>query len=162
MIFWRAGASATLRRRCTMGSRTRKAFRVSHQILPSRGVPTMQGTRRNALRTLFGAAAAIIALRRQVEAQRSPQPMPSPNAPANENIPAGLDSPEIIHPDRAARATLNRTALRTDVEMLYRSAVELRDDVLHTDINATLSLGVVKKAHDIERLAKQIKERAKG
>ncbi|HEY0758714.1 MAG TPA: hypothetical protein VGD59_05590 [Acidisarcina sp.] len=122
----------------------------------------MQGTRRNALRTLFGAAAAIIALRRQVEAQRSPQPMPSPNAPANENIPAGLDSPEIIHPDRAARATLNRTALRTDVEMLYRSAVELRDDVLHTDINATLSLGVVKKAHDIERLAKQIKERAKG
>jgi hypothetical protein len=39
---------------------------------------------------------------------------------------------------------------------------ELKDQVDKTDANATLSVSVVKKAQQIEKLAKEIKDRAKG
>ncbi len=121
----------------------------------------MGATRRTVLFTLAGAAAGAVMLR-GAEGQMAPQPMPSPNAPSNPNMPAGLDGPEIIHPDRAPRVMINRTEIRADVEKLYVSVVELRDQVSHTDLNATLPLGVVKKAHEIEKLAKRIREHANG
>jgi hypothetical protein len=39
---------------------------------------------------------------------------------------------------------------------------ELKDQVDKTDATSTLSLSVVKKAQQIEKLAKQIKDLAKG
>ena len=39
--------------------------------------------------------------------QRTPQPIPSPNAPSNENAPAGLN-PEIVTPDKAQPNPLNQ------------------------------------------------------
>jgi FtsP/CotA-like multicopper oxidase with cupredoxin domain len=109
-----------------------------------------------------GAAASLTgALGIKAEAQ-SPQYQPSPNAPRNQNVPAGMDGPEIIHPDKDAPNNINQMQIVGLVHRLYKLSVELQDEVDHTDIRATFPLSVVKKAQQIEKLAKQIKDQAKG
>ena len=51
--------------------------------------------------------------------------------------------------------------LVSDTAKLYDLAEELKDEVGKTDKN-TLSVDVVKKAEEIERLAKSVKERMRG
>jgi len=94
--------------------------------------------------------------------QRSPQPMPSPNAPKDQNVPAGMDGPDIIRPEKARSNPVNQLQIVAMVQQLYKLTGELKDEVDHTDLKSTFPLSVVKKAHDIEKLAKQIKEWAKG
>jgi hypothetical protein len=48
-----------------------------------------------------------------------------------------------------------------DVQRLYALSTELKDEVDHANPDATLSLTVLKRTHDIEKLAKQIRDRAK-
>jgi hypothetical protein len=109
-----------------------------------------------------GVAASLAgAFGSRIEAQ-SPQYQPSPNAPRNQNAPAGLDGPEIIHPDKDAPNNINQMQIVGLVHQLYKLSGELQDEVDHTDIRATFPLSVVKKAQQIEKLAKQIKDRAKG
>lgn len=86
--------------------------------------------------------------------------MPSPNAPDPRN-PGGLDGLQASK-DVPARNPQNQQQIRADVQKLYELAAELKKEVDATDANATLSLSLVKKAQQIEKLAKQIKERAKG
>lgn len=52
--------------------------------------------------------------------------------------------------------------IKKEVEKLYTLASELKAEVEKTDATTTLSLPMVRKAEEIERLAKQIKENAKG
>jgi hypothetical protein len=52
--------------------------------------------------------------------------------------------------------------IKKDVEKLYDLAAQLRTEVQKTDSTTVLSLALVKKAEEIEKLAKQIKDRAKG
>jgi hypothetical protein len=94
--------------------------------------------------------------------QRSPQPMPSPNAPKDQNVPAGMDGPDIIKPAKSPPNPVNQLQIAALVQQLYKLSADLKDEVDHTDLKSTFPLSVVKKAHDIEKLAKQIKERAKG
>ena len=55
----------------------------------------MLKSRRTVLRTMTGAAGLLAAGRWILApAQKTPQPMPSPNAPSNPNAPAGMDAPE--------------------------------------------------------------------
>jgi c-di-AMP phosphodiesterase-like protein len=56
----------------------------------------------------------------------------------------------------------NQAEIKADVEKLYELIGELKEEVERSDANSTLSVGVVKKAHQIEKLAKQVKDRAKG
>ena len=56
----------------------------------------------------------------------------------------------------------NQADIKRNVEKLYDLASQLRDQVNSTDSTAVLSMAMVKKAEEIEKLAKQIKERAKG
>lgn len=51
--------------------------------------------------------------------------------------------------------------LEADTEKLLRLATELKQDVDKTDKN-TLSVDVIKKAEEIEKLAHSVKERMKG
>lgn len=51
--------------------------------------------------------------------------------------------------------------LVTDTETLLRLATELKQDVDKTDKN-TLSMDVIKKAEEIEKLAHSVKERMRG
>ena len=50
---------------------------------------------------------------------------------------------------------------RCIVQRLYAMATELKDEVDRTNSKAVLSLSVVKRAQDMEKLAKQIRDRAK-
>jgi hypothetical protein len=102
------------------------------------------------------------ALGSRAEALQSPQYRPSPNAPANENAPAGMDGPEIIHPEKGAPNSISQMQIVSLVHQLYKLSGELQDEVDHTNMKATFPLSVVKKAQQIEKLAKQIKDRAKG
>ncbi len=45
---------------------------------------------------------------------------------------------------------------------LYELITQLKTEVEKTDSTAVLSVALVKKAEEIEKLAKQIKERARG
>jgi len=62
----------------------------------------------------------------------------------------------------AKRANQEREAqLKRDTERLFKLATELKDYVDKTDEN-TLSLNVIKKADEIEKLAHSVKEKMKG
>ena len=88
-------------------------------------------------------------------------PRPSPNAP-NPNYPPGLNGPGQTGPDAKKINRQNQAEIKADVEKLYGLIGELREQVQSSDANSTLSLSVVKKAQQIEKLAKQVKDRAKG
>ena len=64
-----------------------------------------------------------------------------------------------------ARKTLleqNEKDIKKNTDKLFQLASELKDEVDKTDSSKMLSLALVKKAEEIEKLARQIKERAKG
>ena len=85
----------------------------------------------------------------------APPPMSPPRVVQPQNPP---------EPDAATKTILaeeNRRALKKDVERLYDLAVQLKTDVEKTDSTTVLSLALVKKAEEIEKLAKHIKGRAK-
>lgn len=91
----------------------------------------------------------------------TPQPIPSPNAP-NPNFPPGLSGPDIARPDQKTLDKQRQAEIRNDVEKLFALVSELKEQSLKTDTGSTLSVSFVKKAQQIEKLAKQIKELAKG
>ncbi len=90
-----------------------------------------------------------------------PPPRPSPNAP-DPNFPPGLNGPQAAGSDKKTIDKANQQELRTDVSRLYEMVSELKEQIDKMDSTSTLSLSVVKKAEQIEKLAKQIKSLAKG
>jgi hypothetical protein len=56
----------------------------------------------------------------------------------------------------------NQKDIKKDIEKLFDLASQLKEQVEKTDATAVLSLAMLKKAEEIERLARQIKEHAKG
>jgi hypothetical protein len=90
-----------------------------------------------------------------------PQPLPSPNA-RNPNYPPGLNGPDSKPTDAKAIKKKNQAELKADVEKLSQLVAELKAQTDKIDSDATLSLTVVKKAQANEKLAKQIKDLAKG
>ena len=90
------------------------------------------------------------------------KPMPSPNAPKNQNAPRGLDGPELtVDNPRQALDQQNQVEIRMEVQRLFAMATELKDEVDNTNSNTMLNLTVLKRAQEIEKLAKQIRDRAK-
>lgn len=55
----------------------------------------------------------------------------------------------------------NQKQIRLEVQQLYALVSELKDEVEKTDPNSVLSVSIVKKAQAVEKLAKNIKNRAK-
>ena len=56
----------------------------------------------------------------------------------------------------------NQKEIKKKVEKLYELATELKDEVEKTDSSKVLSLSLVRKAEEIEKLAHDIKNRSKG
>lgn len=56
----------------------------------------------------------------------------------------------------------NEKDIKKNVEKLYQLASDLKEQVEKTDSAKVLSLTLVRKAEEIEKLARSIKERAKG
>ena len=67
-------------------------------------------------------------------------------------------------PANASKAMLEerQKSIKKDVEKLYDLAAQLKTEVEKTDSTTTLSLAMLKKAEEIEKLARQIKDHAKG
>ena len=91
----------------------------------------------------------------------APPPRPSPNAP-DPNAPAGLERAGVSNPDTKKLDLENQRQIRADVDKLYDLVSELKQEMAATDLSSTMSLNVMKKAHQIEKLAKEIKDRSKG
>ena len=113
-------------------------------------------SRRRFLRTLFvaGLPVGFIALwpSPQVRGQRRTQPQqPKDEEPAN-----------MPKPDSKQLLEANQKEMKKNVEKLYDLASELKAEVEKTDSVLVLSLSMVKKTEEIERLAKEIRNRAKG
>lgn len=91
-------------------------------------------------------------------AQRQTVPPPNGEPPL---IDADDARARIAH-DMEKKAAKDRlAALRTDTDKLLKLSVELKSYVDKSDENV-LSLDVVKKAEEIEKLAKSVKDKMKG
>jgi hypothetical protein len=92
------------------------------------------------------------------------QPPPPPTAqPRDIGSPADADEARAqMEHDMEKKARKERVAaLKADTDRLLKLSVELKASVDKADENV-LSLDVVKKAEEIEKLAKGVKEKMKG
>jgi hypothetical protein len=122
----------------------------------------MLESRRSLLKTVIGTAGTLATAPWMYAAFQHPQPMPSPNAPNNQNFPGGLNGPQPAKADKATPNSMNQEQIAAMVQQLYKLASELREEVEHTNLAAVFPVTFVKKAQEAEKLAKHIKDRAKG
>jgi len=105
-----------------------------------------------------------IAIPMAIEAwqRATPQPRPSPNAPSDLNALDRLSGPPAtVDNGKQSVDQQNQLEIRLQVQRLYAMATELKDEVDNTNSNTVLNLAVLKRAQGIEKLAKQIRDRAK-
>jgi phytoene dehydrogenase-like protein len=99
---------------------------------------------------LFGALAP--------QARSTPQARPYPNG-RDPNVPPDAEHRVL---DPKAIELQNQKELRSDVAKLYEMVSDLKQQLEKTDPATTLSISLVKKTEQIEKLAKQIKSLARG
>ena len=110
----------------------------------------------------FGGAVILCMLTVPGFAQIPRQSNPSPsthdvNPPGDED-----EARKVIESEQAKKAAKERVAaLRHDTDRLLKLSVELKQSVDKSDENV-LSLDVIKKAEEIEKLARSVKEKMKG
>ncbi len=118
----------------------------------------MSESRRSLLRGMAGAV-AIFSIAASTSLAQDPFPKsPTSLHPGEDEPPA---NPNAKSPTKV-RLEENQKDIKKDIEKLFDLASQLKQQVEKTDATAVLSLAMVKKAEEIERLARQIKERAKG
>ena len=123
----------------------------------------MPESRRHLLTALFGAA-GVLAVEPLLVGLQAPGSGASPKAKVypngrDPNANTGIEDPSRLDPRAIARA--NQIEIRTEIAKLYDLVSELKDQIEKTDATAALSISV-KKAQQVEKLAKQIKALAKG
>ena len=113
-------------------------------------------------RTFLGAAAAFaavsawgaVSLAAQSQGQTGSAPNPYPS-PFGGPIPERLVSP-------ADRMKLNQVQIKKSSARLAEVVGELQKDLEANDTTNVLSLGVIRKAEEIEKLARQIRTLVRG
>jgi hypothetical protein len=116
--------------------------------------------KRNFLATLSAALVALLAAVRFAGAQQAQSP-PLPGQDASSHQPpAGPELPALADPKEMLKE--HQKKIRDDVEKLYDLAGDLKDEVEKTQTEHVLSLPMIQKAEQIEKLAKQIKTFARG
>ncbi len=112
--------------------------------------------RRSFLGVIFALAAGVVAVPSWLESRQRTDPRP----PVPGQKP-GETEPE-IKPDPQALLRENQKSIKKDVARLVELAGELKKEVDKTDSTDVLSLQMVRKAEEIEKLARQIKNLARG
>jgi len=88
--------------------------------------------------------------------------IPYPPNPARQRPDAAEEARIRAEQEMAKKANVERQAeLKRDTEKLLKLATELKDSVDKTNEN-TLSVDVMKKAEEIEKLAHSVKDKMKG
>lgn len=78
--------------------------------------------------------------------------------PGQESSP---DSPSLPNPEKKILED-NEKVIKKKVDRLYKLATELKAEVDKTDSSKVLSLNLLKKTEEIEKLARDIRNRSKG
>jgi hypothetical protein len=119
-------------------------------------------TRRSFLSILvISGACAGLAVNPTIAQAPIPRP-PSQNPPMpGQPSSSEPEGPSLPSPDKKVLEN-NDKDMKKKVEELYQLAKELKDEVEKTDSSKVLSLNLVRKAEEIERLAHDIKNRSKG
>lgn len=81
---------------------------------------------------------------------------PDPNADSDDSEPMTGKSPTKV------MLEANEKDIKKNIDKLYQLATDLKEQVEKTDSSKVLSLAMLKKAEEIERLAHDIRTRAKG
>jgi hypothetical protein len=118
----------------------------------------MINTRRRFLAFLFAASAPITFAARLMALQRRQNP---PTGPGSDPTKSSDDTMPLKPPTKAILEE-NDKDIKKSVEKLFQLASDLKAEVEKTDSGKVLSLAMVRKAEEIEKLAKDIKTRAKG
>jgi len=116
----------------------------------------MLQSRRSLLRVLSASAAISSVFAVFVGGQETFPTKQGPLRPGEDdpNLPAKAASKAVLEE--------NQKDIKKNVEKLFELATQLKDQVEKTDSTTILSVALVRKAEEIERLAHQIKDRAKG
>jgi hypothetical protein len=96
-------------------------------------------------------------------AKAAPQDSGLPSARRRSN--SEPEDPNSPGPPAAAKKAVleqHQKDIKKDIEKLFDLAQDLKAEVEKTDATAVLSLSMLKKTEEIEKLAKQIREHAKG
>jgi len=115
--------------------------------------------RRKFLHQFYGLSLTIApmnVLRGKPRVQQDPRPLNNADGKPEE------ESASLPPGSRKAALEENEKNIKKKVERLFQLATELKDEVDKTDSAKVLSLAMLKKAEEIEKLAKDIKSRAKG
>jgi hypothetical protein len=122
----------------------------------------MLETRRLFVMTMAAAGGFLAAENGWPFAQYPPTPPPPPK-PAETPNPAEIYSnPQASAAAKRARLQQNEKEFREGVERLYQLAGELRGEVEKTATTDVLSMRMVKRTEEIEKLAKVLKAKARG
>jgi hypothetical protein len=122
----------------------------------------MFNTRRQLLSSAIPLAALLSLPSQLFSSQtRTIEYRPSPNAP-DPHFPQGMNGPGPTPPDQKSIDKQNQAEIRADVDKLYSLVSELKQQISLTNTSDVLSVSFVKNAHQIEKLAKHIRELAKG
>jgi hypothetical protein len=117
----------------------------------------MFGSRR---RALFAILSALGAAYLGPAALLGQNPPPGPPKLPREDKTSDPSEP----PANSTKSILeqNQKEIKKEIEKLYDLATQLKEEIEKTDSSAVLSVSLVKKAEEVEKLARQIKDRAKG
>ena len=117
-------------------------------------------SRRTFLTSLLLMGVSSDLLVHQLPGQNPPRPTPTPTPGQN---PGDDNSAPPAMPDAEKKMLeSNDKDMKKKVEQLYKLASELKDQVEKTDSSKVLSLDLLKKAEEIEKLAHDIRNRSKG
>jgi hypothetical protein len=117
----------------------------------------MRKSRRSFVVALCAVGVPLGVLARTLLAQAPNRPQ-QPNATTREKD----DNPNNPKIDTKAILEANEKDIKKNVERLFQLASELKTEVEKTDSALVLSLPLLKKTEEIEKLAKEIRTRAKG
>ena len=105
---------------------------------------------------LIGVSSGLVV--HEISAQSSVQ---NPTAKPKSGPPPQPEGPELPNADQKILGN-NDKDMKKKVDRLYQLATELKQEVERTDSSKVLSLNLMKKAEEIEKLARDIKNRSKG
>ncbi len=128
------------------------------------GIPCevgMSDTRRKFIALVAGAGTLAVLGAGGLDGQARQQPQPRPTPPDPTQDPNNPDALPEKSPTKAILEA-NDKDIKKNIEKLYQLATDLKSEVEKTDSTQVLSLTLVKKAEEIEKLAHDIKTRAKG
>jgi hypothetical protein len=122
----------------------------------------IDSSRRNVLRVGSAAVGAFFLRGASSSAQSSGRTEVPQESGASRRTRDEVEPPIPEAATKKAQLEQRQKDIKKDIEKLFDLATQLKAEVEKTDATTTLSLAVVRRAEEVEKLARQIKDNAKG